>query len=63
MKVGIHWFRRDLRIQDNRALAEISSQVDRLVLVVGAQALKEMRFFHACGPVLKLIRLLSVGGV
>lgn len=33
MKVGIHWFRRDLRIQDNRALAEISSQVDRLVLV------------------------------
>ena len=33
MKVGIHWFRRDLRIQDNRALAEISNQVDRLVLL------------------------------
>jgi len=32
-KVGIHWFRKDLRIQDNASLASIASQVDELVCV------------------------------
>jgi deoxyribodipyrimidine photo-lyase len=32
-KVGIHWFRKDLRIKDNASLASIASQVDELVCV------------------------------
>jgi deoxyribodipyrimidine photo-lyase len=32
-KVGLHWFRKDLRIQDNASLAELASQVDELVCV------------------------------
>ncbi len=32
-KVGIHWFRKDLRVQDNATLASIASQVDELVCV------------------------------
>jgi len=32
-KVGLHWFRKDLRIQDNLSLSELASQVDQLVCV------------------------------
>jgi len=32
-KVGIHWFRKDLRVQDNASLSAIASQVDELVCV------------------------------
>jgi deoxyribodipyrimidine photo-lyase len=32
-KIGLHWFRKDLRLQDNSSLAKIASQVDELVLV------------------------------
>ena len=31
MRVGIHWFRRDLRLRDNLALSDLSRQVDALV--------------------------------
>ncbi|MFT6414068.1 MAG: deoxyribodipyrimidine photo-lyase [Glaciecola sp.] len=32
-KIGLHWFRKDLRIQDNLSLAKITSQVDELVCI------------------------------
>jgi deoxyribodipyrimidine photo-lyase len=32
-KIGLHWFRKDLRIQDNLSLAKIRSQVDKLICV------------------------------
>ncbi len=32
-KVGIHWFRKDLRVQDNASLSAIASEVDELVCV------------------------------
>jgi deoxyribodipyrimidine photo-lyase len=32
-KIGLHWFRKDLRIQDNLSLARIASQVDELVCI------------------------------
>jgi deoxyribodipyrimidine photo-lyase len=32
-KIGLHWFRKDLRIQDNESLAKIASQVDELVCI------------------------------
>lgn len=32
-KIGLHWFRKDLRLQDNMSLAKIASQVDELVIV------------------------------
>jgi deoxyribodipyrimidine photo-lyase len=32
-KIGLHWFRKDLRIQDNLSLAKITSQVDELLCI------------------------------
>ncbi|MFQ3207434.1 MAG: deoxyribodipyrimidine photo-lyase [Glaciecola sp.] len=32
-KIGLHWFRKDLRIQDNLSLARMASQVDELVCI------------------------------
>ena len=30
-KIGIHWFRQDLRLNDNPSLEELSKEVDKII--------------------------------